>query len=282
MRFRQLGNTDEELPLIGQGTWKLELADLATARRALLTGIDAGMTHLDTAEDYGQGRVEELLAGLVAPRRDRLFLTSKVHPDHATRACDVLAACHRSCRRLGVDHLDLYLLHWPGHAVLPEAVAAFRTLEQQGTIRYWGVSNFGPRDLDRLHQHAQRGEAVCNQVFYHLAERRIEHQVLPRGGQASMSTVAYSPLGSSGFPPPDHRGNDVLRAIARRHDASTAQVALAWLARHDSVLLLPRSYNTEHTLANAAAAELNLSADDVRALDTAYPRAPDTGHTPTL
>ncbi|MFF3975805.1 aldo/keto reductase [Streptomyces sp. NPDC001828] len=282
MRLRHLGNTGRQVPLIGQGTWKLEQTDLNTAHRALLAGIDAGMTHLDTAEDYGAGRVEELLAPLIAPRRDRLFLTSKVHPDHATRSADVMTACRNSCRRLRVDHLDLYLLHWPGHAVLEEAVAAFRDLKKQGTIRHWGVSNFGPRDLERLQEHTEDGEAVCNQALYHLAERRIEHQILPTAVQSGMSTIAYSPLGSCGFPPTGHQASVVLEAVARDHRATSAQVALAWLARHDSVLLLPRSYDMEHSLANAAAAGLTLSEDAIHALDAAYPLAPDTGVTPTL
>ncbi|MGI5170611.1 aldo/keto reductase [Spirillospora sp. CA-253888] len=282
MRYRRLGTTNDRLPVLGQGTWKLEHADYGQARRAILTGIDAGMSHLDTAEDYGQGRVEELLGRILSSRRDEVFLTSKLRPDHAMRAADVRDACYASCRRLGTGHLDLYLLHWPGDASLEECVAAFRSLQQEGAICHWGVSNFSGKDLAHLARLSPSGEATCNQVFYHLAERRIEHQVLPRAVQLGMSTVAYSPLGSHGFPPPGHPGNPVLETIALHHGVSAAQVALAWLSRHDTVLLLPRSYNPDHTLDNAAAADLRLTSADLKALDAAYPLAPDDGDLPTL
>ncbi|MQY08156.1 aldo/keto reductase [Actinomadura macrotermitis] len=281
LRYRRLGTTGEFLPIVGQGTWKLEQADYEQARRSILSGIDAGMTHLDTAEDYGKGRAEELLGRILLARRDDVFLTSKVHPDHATRAADVRAACHASCRRLGTDRLDLYLLHWPGDASLEECVTAFRSLQQEGAIRHWGVSNFSLQDLDHLARLSPRGEAACNQIFYHLAERRIEHRVLPRGDRMGLSTIAYSPLGSGVFPPPGHPGNPVLERIARCHGASTAQVALAWLARHDSIMLLARSYRPEHTLANAASADLRLTPADVGSLDAAYPAAPYDGLLPT-
>ena len=196
--------------------------DRAASIEALRRGLDLGMTHVDTAEMYADGAVEELVGEAIAGRRDEVFLVSKVLPHHATRKGTV-AACEASCKRLGTDRLDLFLLHWPGEHPLEETIAGFLDLIGAGRIRAWGISNCDEDELSRAVAIAGGGSVACNQVLYHLGERAIEHAVLPACARQQASVVAYSPLGQGRFPEPDSERGRALIEIAARHDATPQQ-----------------------------------------------------------
>lgn len=262
---RLFGHTKSSVAVIGQGTWQMERDDRDAAIAALRRGLDLGMTHIDTAEMYGSGRVEELVAQAIAGRRDQVFLASKVLPRNASRKGTVLA-CERSLARLHTDRLDLYLLHWPGDHPLEETVAAFEALCAAGKILAWGVSNFSGAELAALLRVAGPGRVACNQVLYHLRERAIEREVLPLCARHGIAVVGYSPLGSGRFPSRD----PTLRQVAAAHGATPRQVALRFLARDPHVFLIPKAARVEHALENAAAASLELSADELRRLDRAF------------
>jgi len=268
---RPFGWTGVPVPVIGQGTWNMERADRAEAVAALRRGLDAGMTHVDTAEMYGTGRVEELVGAAIAGRRDEVFLVSKVLPEHASFA-GVLAACEASLRRLGTDRLDLYLLHWASRHPLEQTIAGFERLVRDGKIRHYGVSNFDTGELERALALAGPDRIACNQVLYHLEERAIEHAVLPWCERRGMAVVAYSPFGSGRFPGARSPGGRLLAEIAHAHGATPRQVALAFLVRRAGVFTIPKAARVEHTLENAAAGELTLSAEEEARLDRAFPR----------
>ena len=238
-------------------------ASIASLRR----GLDAGMTHIDTAEMYGSGAVEELVGEAIAGRRDEVFLASKVLPENASRR-GTIQACERSLARLRTDRLDLYLLHWPGDHPIEETVAAFEDLLEQGKILAWGVSNFAVDELADVLQIAGAGRVACNQVLYHLRERAIEHEVIPFCAQHGIAVVAYSPFGSGRFPARDR----TLRAIARAHGATPRQVALRFLVREPHVFAIPKAAHEQHVVENAGAAQLALTDDDVRRIERAFPR----------
>ncbi len=281
MKTRALRNSGARIAALGQGTWDLEKAAEASATRALLTGLDLGLTHVDTAEMYGDGRVEELLGRALAGRRDEVFLASKVLPQNASRA-GTLAACARSLRRLRTDHLDLYLLHWPGSHPLSETIAAFDELQKKGAIRHFGVSNFDERGLAEAVRLAGPGRIACNQVLYHLEERAIEHAVLPACQRLGVALVAYSPLGSGRFPSATSQGGRALAELAARLDATPRQVALAFLLRNEHVLTIPKCAREEHVRENAAAQSLVLSSADVTRLEQAFPLGPKPRALPTI
>ncbi len=233
MRQRTFGPTGRQVPVIGQGTWNMERDDRASAIAALRRGLDLGLTHVDTAELYGDGVVEELVGEAIAGRRHEVFLASKVVPDNASRRGTV-AACNRSLARLRTDHLDLYLLHWPGHHPLADTFAAFAELARAGKILACGVSNFDERELAAAAAaagDAGHGQVACNQLLYHLGERSIEHAAIPACEERGVAVVAYSPFGSGSFPSPRGRGGRVLAEIAAAHGATPRQVALAFLVR---------------------------------------------------
>jgi diketogulonate reductase-like aldo/keto reductase len=301
MRQRVFGPTGREVPVIGQGTWNMERDDRADAVAALRRGLDLGMTHVDTAEMYGDGEVEELVGEAIAGRRDEVFLASKVLPTNASRRGTV-AACERSLARLRTDRLDLYLLHWPGSHPLRDTVAAFAELAEAGKILAWGVSNFDEDELaeavaiaDQAREHGRRTQGIakpqpqapqrtpaCNQVLYHLEERRIEHAVIPYCEEHGIVVVAYSPLGSGRLPRERGRGGRVLGEIAAVHGATPRQVALAFLLRHPSLFAIPKASRVEHVEENAAAADLTLSDDEARRIDEALPRGRRRPGVPTL
>ena len=268
---RPFGWTGVPVPVIGQGTWNLERAGRAEAVAALRRGLDAGMTHVDTAEMYGAGRVEELVGEAIAGRRDEVFLVSKVLPEHASFA-GVLAACEASLRRLGTDRLDLYLLHWASRHPLEQTIAGFERLVRDGKIRHYGVSNFDTGELERALALAGPDRIACNQVLYHLEERAIEHAVLPWCERHGMAVVAYSPFGSGRFPGARSPGGRLLAEIAQARGATPRQVALAFLVRRAGVFAIPKAASIEHALENAAAGELVLSAEEEARLDRAFPR----------
>jgi diketogulonate reductase-like aldo/keto reductase len=219
---------------------------------------------------YGDGSVEELLGRALAGRRAQVFLASKVLPRNASRA-GTLAACERSLRRLGTDHLDLYLLHWPGEHPLEETLAAFDELQRRGSIRHYAVSNFDERELEAAARIAGPGRIACNQVLYHLGERAVEHAVLPACERLGITLVAYSPFGSGRFPGPRTPGGRVLAEVADRLSATPRQVALAFLVRNARVVATPKSAQVEHVRENAAAARLVLAPDDLARIEEAFP-----------
>jgi diketogulonate reductase-like aldo/keto reductase len=258
------------VPRLGQGTWFM--GDDGSRRReevrALRAGFDAGMTLIDTAEMYGDGRAEELVAEAIGGRRDELVLVSKVLPWNATRR-GTRKALEASLRRLRTDRLDLYLYHWRGQVPLEESVEALVALEDEGLIRAWGVSNLDPADLDELAglqgATGQRG-VQTDQVLYNLSRRGIEADLLPRLRSAGIPIMAYSPVEQGRL-----LGHPVLSHIAARHGASAAQVALAWVLRQDNVIAIPKSSSAEHTLENRAALDVRLTPEDLAELDAAFP-----------
>lgn len=253
--------------MIGQGTWKLDAGHRPTAIAALQHGIDLGMGHIDTAELYGDA--EAVVADAIAGRRDEVFVVSKVLPEHASRRSTVIA-CERSLRRLRIERLDCYLLHWRGVVPLEETVAAFTQLERDGKIRTWGVSNFDVGDLEDVWRLGVSRPA-CNQVLYHLGERAIEHDVLPWCAAHGVAVVGYTPFGVGGFPDPRRRGGRVLADVAAAHGATPRQVALRFLTRHPSTFTIPKAGSVEHADENAQAGTLALTADDVARIDAAFP-----------
>jgi diketogulonate reductase-like aldo/keto reductase len=281
METRPFGSTGREVSVIGQGTWNMERDDRRTVIAALRRGLDLGQAHIDTAEMYGSGVVEEIVGEAIAGRRDEVFLVSKVLPENASRR-GTIAACERSLERLGTDRLDCYLLHWRGRHPLADTVAAFGELERSGKILSWGVSNFDVADIDELWETPGESLPACNQVLYHLRERAIEHAVLPCCEANGLAVVAYSPLGSGDFPGPRTRGGRVLREIAAAHRATPRQVALRFLVRRRFVFAIPKAARPEHAAENAGAADLRLSETDLHRIDEAFPLGPRPRSLPVL
>src|SRR5436305_10441193 len=238
MNTNPFGQTGANVSVIGQGTWYLDHGDRKRAIAALQRGLDLGMTHIDTAEMYGDA--EHVIADAMAGRRQEVFLVSKVLPSNASRR-GTIAACERSLKRLKTDRLDCYLLHWRGSYPLAETVAAFEELAHAGKIRAWGVSNFDINDLDEMLAVAGEGRIACNQVLYHLQERAIEHAVIPWCERHGVAVVAYSPFGHNEFPSPRSEAGMVLQRIADAHGVSPRQVALGFLTRRPAVFAIPKA-----------------------------------------
>lgn len=254
----------------------------AQAAEALRLGIQLGLTHIDTAELYGDGRAEEIVGEAIAGvPRERLFIVSKVLPQHASYEGTV-QSCDASLRRLGTDHLDIYLLHWPGRHPIVETMAAMEALVDAGKIRALGVSNFDVEDLEKARAALRRHPLACNQVLYHLRERRVEHCLLPYCRAHRIALVAYSPFGSGDFPSPRSSGGRVLDEIARSHDATMRQVALAYLTRDEGTFAIPKAEQPEHVRENARAGDLTLSPTEIAAIDAAFPVGRATRELPTL
>ena len=266
MQTRRFGPLGAAVPRIGQGTWQMR--DPAAAEAALRRGLDLGMSHIDTAEMYGDA--ELVIARAIAGRRDGVFLVSKVLPQNASRK-GAIEACERSLKRLGTDRLDCYLLHWRGRHPLAETIAAFEALRAEGKILSWGVSNFDVDDLDEALAIAGPGRIACNQVLYHLKERAIEHAVLPWCEANGVALVGYSPFGDGDFPDPASAAGKVLGAIADRYAATPRPVALAFLTRRPALFAIPKASRLEHVEANAAAGDMDLGPDDLAALEAAFP-----------
>ena len=279
MTLRQFGNSGRQTSVIGQGTWYIDRGDRKRAVAALQRGIDLGMTHIDTAEMYGDA--ELVIADAIAGRRDEVFLVSKVLPSNASRR-GTITACERSLARLKTDRLDCYLLHWRGSYPLTDTVTAFEQLVREGKIRSWGVSNFDADDLDEILEVAGEGKIVCNQVLYHLRERAIEHAVIPWCVKHRVAVVAYSPFGHDDFPDPRSKAGEVLQTIAKNHDASPRQIALSFLTREPEVFAIPKASSPEHAADNAAAGQLDLSADEIASLDKAFRRGKKPRSLPML
>lgn len=280
MERRRFGPTKQGVAVIGQGTWFIESGDRASAITTLRRGLDLGMTHIDTAEMYGSGVAEELVAKAIAGRRDEVFLVSKVLPENASRR-GTIVACERSLARLQTEWLDCYLLHWPGVHPLEDTIAAFEQLQRHGKILSWGVSNFDVDDLEAVLAIAGERRMVCNQVLYHLRERAIEHTVIPWCEQHEVAVVAYSPFGHGDFPSPRTFGGRVLQRIAAAHNATARQVALRFLVR-PPLFAIPKASSPEHAAENAATGDLQLTEADLARIDEAFPRGPRPLELPVL
>jgi diketogulonate reductase-like aldo/keto reductase len=279
LKQKKFGSSGPEVSVIGQGTWYIDQGNRKSAVAALRRGIDLGMTHIDTAEMYGDA--ELVIAEAIAGRRDEIFLVSKVLPSNASRR-GTITACERSLKRLKTDRLDCYLLHWRGSYPLAETVAAFEELVSAGKIRSWGVSNFDSDDLGELLAVSGQGKIAGNQVLYHLQERAIEHAVIPWCARHGVAVVAYSPFGHNDFPSPRSKAGEILQTIAAAHGASPRQVALGFLTREPCVFAIPKASTPEHAADNAAAGELTLSESEIAALDQAFPRGPKPRGLPML
>jgi diketogulonate reductase-like aldo/keto reductase len=256
----------EQVPVLGLGTWGMGEARTrgADTVAALRLGLDLGMTLIDTAEMYGDGGAEEVVGKAIAGRRRSVFLVSKVYPHNASRQ-GAVAACERSLKRLRTDRLDLYLLHWRGSVPLAETLESFGTLQRQGKIRHYGVSNFDLDDLDELWR-LGGGACAANQVLYNLSRRGIEWDLLPWMRQRRVPVMAYSPIEQGRL-----LTKRALTAIAKRRGATPAQIALAWLLRQPDVIVIPKAGRAEHVHENRAALDLELSSADLAELDAAFP-----------
>lgn len=264
-RVRLAGGT--EVPALGMGTW--HMGESTRLRRkevaALRAGLDAGMTLVDTAEMYGDGGAEEVVAHAIAGRRDEVFVVSKVYP-HNAGAASAPAACERSLRRLRTDRLDLYLLHWRGRIPLAETVDAFERLRRDGKILRWGVSNFDVDDLEELLALRDGSACAVNQVLYHLGERGIEWSLAELCRRHAIAVMAYSPVGEGAL----LRQPELMR-IAHAIGATPAQVALAWLIRHERTIAIPKTGSITHIDDNRAAATLHLPPATLAELDALFP-----------
>lgn len=270
MRTQAFGPTGVQVPVIGQGTWYIERGPRPAAVATLRAGLDLGVTHIDTAEMYGNGEAEEVVAEAIKGRRDACFIVSKVLPQNASRG-GVIKACDATLARLKTDHLDCYLLHWPGSHPLEGTIEAFARLKKEGKIRAWGLSNFDVDELEEARAIAGDGQIACNQVLYHLGQRAIEHAVLPWCEKHNVALVGYSPFGHDDFPAPNTPGGFILAEAAKAHQASVRQVALAFLTRKASLFTIPKAAKAEHVADNAKAGDLVLTKAQIAAIDYAFP-----------
>jgi len=260
------------LPAIGQGTWYMgeSRSQRAAEVAALRAGVEQGLTLMDTAEMYADGGAEEVVGEALKGIRDKVFLVSKVYPWNAGGK-KAIAACEASLRRLGTDHLDLYLLHWRGNYSLAETVEVMQTLIAQGKIARWGVSNLDIDDMQELWQVDGGQQCATNQVLYHLASRGIEYDLLPWCQQQSLPVMAYCPLAQAGRLRNGLLNNNAVLDIAHAHNASAAQILLAWVISHQGVIAIPKASSVAHVKENAAALNITLSADELAKLDRAFP-----------
>jgi diketogulonate reductase-like aldo/keto reductase len=257
----------ERVPALGQGTWNMgdKKRERAHELAALRLGLDLGITLIDTAEMYGDGNSEELIAEAIEGRREEVFLVSKVLPQNATHR-GTIKACEGSLRRLKTDRLDLYLLHWREKLPLEGTLSGFERLVLDGKIRYWGVSNFDVDDMEELEELSGGSEVTTNQVLFNLTRRGIEFELMPWCRKRSVPTMAYSPIEQGRL-----LKKAALKKIASRHGVTPSQVALAWVLRHDDVIAIPKAAKPEHVQDNHRALDLRLSKQDFLELDEAFP-----------
>jgi diketogulonate reductase-like aldo/keto reductase len=264
----------ETVPALGMGTWQMagDRRRRAEEIAALRLGLDRGLTLIDTAEMYGEGAAEELIAEAIAGRRDEVFLVSKVYPHNASRAGTV-AACERSLKRLKTDRIDLYLLHWPGSIPIAETVAAFADLKQAGKIRHYGVSNFDAAEMAELWSVPGGAATATNQVLYNLSRRGIEWELLPWCRERRLPVMAYSPIEQGRL-----AGNAKLTAFAKRHGLTPTQAALGWLLSRDDVIVIPKTGRRERVEENLGALAHPLTKPQLAELDSLFP--PPSGARP--
>ncbi len=263
----------EAVPALGLGTWRMgeDARQRAAEVKAIRLAIEIGYRVIDTAEMYGDGGAEEVLGLAVADalkagdvKREQLFIVSKVYPHNASRA-GTRVACERSLKRMGLDHIDLYLLHWRGQHALGDTVAAFEQLKARGQIRHWGVSNLDVSDMEELGGVHHGKQCAANQVYYSLGQRGAEFSLLPRLRALGMPAMAYSPIDQGAL-----AGHPALSQIGQRHGATAAQVALAWVLAQPGVMAIPKAVQEAHLRDNLGAAQLVLSAEDLAALDDSF------------
>ena len=261
-----------EMPVLGQGTWRM--GEDASRREsevdALRLGLDLGMNLIDTAEMYAESGAEEVVSAAIEGRRKEVVVVSKVYPHNATRR-GAIEACERSLRRLKTDYIDVYLLHWRGDVPLSETLEAFQSLKEKGSILYYGVSNFDVDDMEEAFALPGGDEIVTNQVLYNLLHRGIEWDLIPWCREHRVQIMAYSPVGHNVAEQRRLFGNRTIKAIADQHNATPAQVALAWFYRHPEMVVIPKSSNPDHIRENRAALDLRLTERDFEALDKAFP-----------
>ncbi|TPK88378.1 aldo/keto reductase [Mesorhizobium sp. B2-4-17] len=257
----------EAVPVLGQGTWKMgeDSRRRADEVNALKLGLDLGVTLIDTAEMYASGGAEEVVAEAIAGHRAEVFLVSKVLPSNASRA-GVRRACENTLKRLRTDHVDLYLLHWPGSVPLSETVEAFETLKKAGKIRHWGVSNFDTQEMEELVGLPAGDGVQTNQVLYNLSRRGLEFDLAPWSRQRGIPLMAYSPVEQGAL-----ARNARLDTVAARHNATAAQIALAWVMHQEGVIAIPKASSQEHVRQNFAALDIELTSEDLADLDRAFP-----------
>jgi diketogulonate reductase-like aldo/keto reductase len=266
MKYVELAS-GEKVPALGLGTWKMGVgdADEAAQLRAIMVGIGQGMTLIDTAEMYGDGRSEQLVGKAIEGQRDRVFVVSKVLPGNASRKGTV-KACEASLKNLNTDFIDLYLLHWRGSFPLAETFAAFEDLKDAGKIRHYGVSNFDVDDMDELKELVPKASCTANQVQYNLSDRGIEFDLYPRCQKDMIAIMAYCPLGQGRL-----IKNPGLAPIAKKHNVTNSAIALAFTLRLPGMISIPKSSHEKRVLENAAAADLVLDDEDLTRLDEIFP-----------
>jgi diketogulonate reductase-like aldo/keto reductase len=271
METKPFGSTGRSVAVIGQGTWHMgeSRRHRTSEAAALRVGLELGMTHIDTAEAYGSGGAEEMLADVLrGVRREDVFLTSKVLPNHASYR-GTLAAADQSLRRLGTEYLDLYLLHWPGNEPIEETMRAMEDLVAAGKIRHLGVSNFDVDELDAARRALTRHPLAANQVLYNLAHRGIERDLVPYCAREGIAVIGYTPFGS--FPRRGSAGMTALEQIGAKYGRTPRQVALRFLTRLPCLFAIPKAGDPEHVRENAAAADIELDAGDLAVLERAFP-----------
>jgi diketogulonate reductase-like aldo/keto reductase len=259
----------KRVPALGQGTWRMGESKSARASEiaALRLGIALGMSLIDTAEMYGDGGAEEIVAEAIHGQREGIFVVTKVYPHNASRS-ELPKACERSLKRLHIDAIDLYLLHWRERTPpLDETVDAFEKLRAAGKIKRWGVSNFDLDDMEELLSLEDGSNCAANQVLYNLQNREIEFDLLPWSHTYKIPIMAYSPVGHSG----QLLRNALLKRIAQSHDATPAQIALAWVLRQPGVIAIPKASNEKHVRENAPSIDIKLTKEDLAALDEEFP-----------
>ena len=270
----------ERVPVLGQGTWRMGENTRAHKDEvaALRLGIELGMTLIDTAEMYGEGGAEKVVADAIEDQRDRVFVVTKVYPHNASRT-ELPKACERSLKRLRIDAIDLYLLHWrERYTCLMETVGAFEKLRTTGKIKRWGVSNFDVDDMEELLSIDNGTNCAANQVLYNLENREIEFDLLQWSQKNEIPIMAYSPVGHG-------RGlleSATLKKIAKRHDATTSQIALAWVLRQPDVIAIPKATDEKHVRDNARSIEIKLTNEDLADLDREFPMPKSKKSLPTL
>lgn len=262
-----------KVPAIGQGTWFLgeRKSAFEQEKEALIAGVGAGMTLIDTVEMYGNGKAEELIGRTIAGmNREKLFIVSKVYPHNAGRK-NIFRSCMTSMERMGVDYLDLYLLHWRGSIPLSETVACMEQLKKEGKIRRWGVSNFDTDDMEELWSVPNGKNCAVNQVLYHVASRGIEYDLLLWMREHKVPLMAYCPLAQGGDLRRGLFDNSVLKSIAAAHGSTVSQVLLAFVIRGGDTIAIPRTGKAEHTRLNAAADTVVLTEEELAAIDREFP-----------
>lgn len=256
-----------EIPILGQGTWRMgeDSSQKDAEIAALRLGLDMGMTLIDTAEMYGEGGAEEVVGEAIKNRREEVYLVSKVYPHNASSK-GAVEACERSLKRLKTDCIDLYLLHWRSSIPLSETLEAFESLKQAGKIRDYGVSNFDADDMKKAINLPNGKQIATNQVLYNLARRGIEWDLLPWCHQQNIPIMAYSPIEQKAI-----LKNSVLKSVASRHNATPAQIALAWLLQQEGIIAIPKASNPTHVKENSAGLDIQLTQEDLTELDKAFP-----------